>query len=397
MTPRPPIPSDGRGRRTPGRNDGPHLARRSPIRRDRDRHPPEEFPTFRAPRTSIRTTADRQPPQTSSQDRDAPWKNDTGIAATSRSGGSCPSLGGSIGAAPASPSPRRPPVSGSSPCWPCAVDRSRAAPSRASLAGSDRGAGLCQPPDRALEARQASTPPVQVLADGRLALDPAVTCDLDEATELAHRLIDGDATTPTIGVARLLLHDLLPDWAEDWLEVERTRFHQLRLHALDALCDRQAREQRYAAAVDTALAAIDADPYRESSRRCLVAAYLGEGNLRDAIDEVRTFERLLADELEAEPNECTPLDDPDGHRTHHIDGAFDAGSTLVAVPTLRVRLPHLRAGRPPPAGGERSMDPSATRIRARRWLAAITALTVAAVCWRSRPRRPRRTRPTTWS
>ncbi len=143
--------------------------------------------------------------------------------------------------------------------------------------------------------------PVQVLADGRLGLDPTVTCDLDEATELAHRLIDGDATTPTIGVARLLLHDLLPDWAEDWLEVERTRFHQLRLHALDALCDRQAREQRYAAAVDTALAAIDADPYRESSRRCLVAAYLGEGNLRDAIDEVRTFERLLADELEAEP------------------------------------------------------------------------------------------------
>ena len=143
--------------------------------------------------------------------------------------------------------------------------------------------------------------PVHVLADGRLTLDPATTCDLHEATELAHRLIDGEASTPSGPVARLLHHDLLPDWAEDWLEVERARFHQLRLHALDALCDRHAREQRYAAAVDTALAAIDADPYRESSRRCLVAAYLGEGNVRDAIDEVRTFERLLAEELEAEP------------------------------------------------------------------------------------------------
>ncbi len=143
--------------------------------------------------------------------------------------------------------------------------------------------------------------PVQVLADGRLALDPAVSCDLHEASELAHRLIDGDDSTPTDGVARLLLHDLLPDWAENWLEVERARFHQLRLHALDALCDRQSREQRYAAAVETAMAAIDADPYRESSRRCLVAAYLGEGNVSDAIDEVRTFERLLAEELEAEP------------------------------------------------------------------------------------------------
>jgi len=40
---------------------------------------------------------------------------------------------------------------------------------------------------------------------------------------------------------------------------------------------------------------------RESSRRCLVAAYLGEGNVRDAIDEVRSFERLLADELETKP------------------------------------------------------------------------------------------------
>lgn len=143
--------------------------------------------------------------------------------------------------------------------------------------------------------------PVAVTGDGRLVLDPAVTVDLHEAIDLARRVIDGGIAPSTADVGRLLVDDVLPDWAEDWAAIERERFRQLRLHALDALCARQADERHYAAAVETALAAVDADPYRESSRRCLIAAYIGEGNVHDAVDQFDAFRRLLADDLEAEP------------------------------------------------------------------------------------------------
>ena len=143
--------------------------------------------------------------------------------------------------------------------------------------------------------------PIQLAADGRLTLGPDVTCDYRDAIDLARGLLDGDRAPTMAEVADLLLDDLLPDWTEEWLEVERVRFHQLRLHALEALVDRYVHQGRYAAAVEVGLAAVEADPYRESSRRALIAAYLGEGNVRDAIDEYRAFHALLAEDLAVEP------------------------------------------------------------------------------------------------
>lgn len=143
--------------------------------------------------------------------------------------------------------------------------------------------------------------PLQLAADGRLTLGPDVTCDYRDAIDLARGLIDGDCCPTMAEVADLLLDDLLPDWTDELLEVERVRFHQLRLHALEALVDRYVHRGRYAAAVEVGLAAVEADPYRESGRRALIAAYLGEGNVRDAIHEYRSFQTLLAEDLEAEP------------------------------------------------------------------------------------------------
>jgi DNA-binding SARP family transcriptional activator len=143
--------------------------------------------------------------------------------------------------------------------------------------------------------------PVSLGADGRLLLDPRITDDLHDAIDLANRVLDGGVTPPVHEFRSLLLEDLLPDWAEDWVAIERERFHQLRLHALEALCARQAGERRFAAAVQAGLAAVDADPYRESSRRALIAAYLEEGNVHAAVDQYQAFQRLLADDLAAEP------------------------------------------------------------------------------------------------
>lgn len=75
-----------------------------------------------------------------------------------------------------------------------------------------------------------------------------------------------------------LRDDLLPGWPELWLVPERERFHQLRLHALEALCARLTGVGWHGAAVDAGLAVVSADPLRESARGALIDAYLAEGN-----------------------------------------------------------------------------------------------------------------------
>ena len=67
-------------------------------------------------------------------------------------------------------------------------------------------------------------------------LDREVRVDLHDTLDQAHRLLSGDARTVDIDVrAESLRADLLPDWDEDWVLVEREQLRQLRLHALEAL------------------------------------------------------------------------------------------------------------------------------------------------------------------
>lgn len=143
--------------------------------------------------------------------------------------------------------------------------------------------------------------PVWLGADGRLGLHPGVTCDVHDAIDLARRILDGQDCPSPEDVERSLLEDILPEWSDEWIAMERVRFHQLRLHALEALIEQYVHQRHFAAAVQLGLSAVEADPYRESSRRALIAAYLGEGNVHSAIGEYRTFETLLANELAAEP------------------------------------------------------------------------------------------------
>src|SRR5216683_434525 len=63
---------------------------------------------------------------------------------------------------------------------------------------------------------------------GGLRLSREVTVDIKEATRFAHRV--GDPTVPWNDAdpqLETLSGDLLPDWYEDWVLVERERFHQL--------------------------------------------------------------------------------------------------------------------------------------------------------------------------
>jgi DNA-binding SARP family transcriptional activator len=99
-----------------------------------------------------------------------------------------------------------------------------------------------------------------------------------------------------------LASDLLPDWYEDWVVLERERFRQLRLHALEALCARLTEAGRFGAAVQAGLAAVAGEPLRESAHRTLIQAHLSEGNPGEAVRQYHLYRRLLAGELALEPS-----------------------------------------------------------------------------------------------
>jgi DNA-binding SARP family transcriptional activator len=96
--------------------------------------------------------------------------------------------------------------------------------------------------------------------------------------------------------------DLLPDWYEEWVVVERERYRQLRLHALEALCVELVARQRFAQAVQAALVAVAGEPLRESANLALIRAYLAEGNVCEAMRHYQSFRDLLWDELRVVPS-----------------------------------------------------------------------------------------------
>jgi DNA-binding SARP family transcriptional activator len=139
----------------------------------------------------------------------------------------------------------------------------------------------------------------------RLAAD--IPIDFHAAIAAAQRLLDrsqacleGDLSRE----ARLQLTDeLLPDWYDDdWVLPVRERFHQLRLHALEALCERLTAAGRYGEAVDAGLAAVDAEPLRESAHRTLIRAHLAEGNQVEASRQYELCRHLLQEELGVQPS-----------------------------------------------------------------------------------------------
>jgi DNA-binding SARP family transcriptional activator len=135
-----------------------------------------------------------------------------------------------------------------------------------------------------------------------LGLAPAVVVDARELEACAERLLYGGR--PSAGDIDLLVHatDLLPDWYDDWVPQERERLRQLRLIALEAAGDGLLEAGRFAQASLAALAAVAADPIRESAYRLLIRAHLGEGNVGEALRQAAAFRTQLHRELGIEPS-----------------------------------------------------------------------------------------------
>lgn len=146
-----------------------------------------------------------------------------------------------------------------------------------------------------------------VCAEGcTLALADGLHVDLHDVTARAQSLISYPFDYREDDLALLAdCGDVLPDWYDDWLQFERARVRQLRLHALEALSAALLRDHRFGQAAEAALAAIGADPLRESAHRCLIAVHLAEGNVGEALCQYREVRRLLREQLGISPSPAT--------------------------------------------------------------------------------------------
>jgi DNA-binding SARP family transcriptional activator len=136
-----------------------------------------------------------------------------------------------------------------------------------------------------------------------LSLASDIAVDLRQASGVAHRVLARPHEAMEEDLAQLPLGgELLPDWYDEWLVVERERFRQLRLHALEALCDALAARGSYARALEAGLAAVELDPLRESAHRTLMRAHIAEGNISEARRELEGFCSLLQSTLGVPPS-----------------------------------------------------------------------------------------------
>lgn len=147
--------------------------------------------------------------------------------------------------------------------------------------------------------------PIVHSLDDRIALDGDVEVDLEGLTSLTGRLStrpDPEALSqvPQLVAAR----DLLPGWEDEWIIIERERFRELRIHALERASGSLLEAGYHAAAMDAALAAVEAEPFRDSAQRLVVQAYLSEGNAASALRTYQAFRDLMETELGIEPSDA---------------------------------------------------------------------------------------------
>jgi DNA-binding SARP family transcriptional activator len=123
--------------------------------------------------------------------------------------------------------------------------------------------------------------PLVTAGDEVLARNPAVHVDVDELT----------VTDRT--------RELLPGWYEDWVLTERDRIRLLCLEKLEQLAGDRLRERRYGEALEFALAAMRAEPLRETPHHLLVCVHIEEGNHCEALAAYLAYRSLLGAEPSA--------------------------------------------------------------------------------------------------
>lgn len=140
----------------------------------------------------------------------------------------------------------------------------------------------------------------------RLVLSPTVTVDLWDVVEkvrsarLAGNLF-GNADWEAL--VDVLSQELLPNWSDDWIIVERERWDHFRLQTMEQLSEHLKTAEQFAPALQTALAATAIEPLRESVHRLIVRVHLEEGNPASAFKHYQRYRKLLQRELGVNPSD----------------------------------------------------------------------------------------------
>jgi DNA-binding SARP family transcriptional activator len=159
--------------------------------------------------------------------------------------------------------------------------------------------------DRSAAVRLRSTLWRMPAPDGRrLVAADANRVRLGEHIEVDVQVVADDRRADVLHLDQLR-GDVLSDWDEPWVLAERERFRQLRLHRLEQLSERARRHGRFSLALEAALAAVAAEPLRESAHRQVMRIHLAEGNPAEALRQYELVRRLLRDELGLAPSPPT--------------------------------------------------------------------------------------------
>ncbi|MDE8668420.1 bacterial transcriptional activator domain-containing protein [Pseudarthrobacter sp. H3Y2-7] len=100
----------------------------------------------------------------------------------------------------------------------------------------------------------------------------------------------------------LACQELLTGMYDDWLVFEREKYRQMLLHALEAASASLLEASAFAAALETALAAVSIEPLRESANTAVISVHLRENNLIEAVRHYEYFHNLIFSELGVAPS-----------------------------------------------------------------------------------------------
>lgn len=155
----------------------------------------------------------------------------------------------------------------------------------------------------ALSALGCSAPRVIRESKSVVQLSASVETDVDKFRVTAKDVCGRLKPIQQVSVEEVLGgRELLPGLYDDWLEFERERHRQLRLHALEAASASLLDAGAFAAALETALAAVSVEPLRESANAAVVAVHLRENNLIEAVRHYEHFYSQIMSELGVAPS-----------------------------------------------------------------------------------------------
>jgi DNA-binding SARP family transcriptional activator len=184
--------------------------------------------------------------------------------------------------------------------------------------------------------QKSGTSPI-VASTRHIALSGKVAIDARQTMDAARNVLA--SKTPTIAphdLERLVeARDLLPDWYDEWVIVEREHMREQRAQALEALCAQLTAAARFAEAAQAGLAAVTCEPLRESAYRALIHLHVAEGNPGEAMRRYEEYARLLERKLGLAPSRL--MDDL-------VAGVVNSNAIDSAEPADNV-VRHFRRGR----------------------------------------------------